>query len=65
MARRRRGDLMSARGATIFLTWLFERLTMSDGLRVARISTRPPGRSGYNWAIKPLRPPSSSLTKSS
>ena len=29
---------MSARGATIFLTWLFERLTMSDGLRVARIS---------------------------
>ena len=38
---------------------------MSDGLRVARISTRPPGRSGYNWAIRPFRPPSSSLTKSS
>ena len=65
MARRRRGDLMSARRATIFLTCEFERLTMSDGLRAARISTRPPGRSGYNWAIKPFKPPSSSLTKSS
>ena len=46
MARRRRGDLMSARGATIFLTWLFERLTMSDGFLLDKISTLPVGLSG-------------------
>ena len=38
MARRRRGDLMSARRATIFLTCELERLTMSEGFRVANVS---------------------------
>ena len=35
---------------TIFLTWLLLRLTMSEGFLLLRISTRPPGRSGYSWA---------------